>query len=107
VMPVFLDLDKSGIVTAPALTMLTKALLTLRSDPQATAEATVLKGLADATMALFHATGEELRRRDHLVARALQGEPVDLPWLDPETVERARSKSTRKQTAKKRRRPKR
>lgn len=107
VTPAFLDLDKAGIVTAPALNMLTNALLALRSDPQATAEATVLKGLADATMALFHATGEELRRRDHLVARAARGEPVELPWLDGEAAQRARGKPPKKpskRTAKKRRR---
>lgn len=106
VTPVFLDLEKAGIVTAPALNMLTNALLALWSDPKAVTEAKVLNGLADSTMALFHLTGEELLRRDQLVARAARGEQVELPWLDGEAAQRARGKPSRKpskRTAKKRR----
>jgi uncharacterized protein DUF5677 len=107
VMPVFLDLEKAGMVTAPALNMLTDALMALWSDPQAVAEAEVLNSLADATVALFDLTGTELLRRDQLVARAAQGESVELPWLDQKTAQRAhptRQKKPRKQTEKKRRR---
>jgi hypothetical protein len=107
VMPVFLDLEKAGIVTAPTLNMLTNALLALWSDPQAVTEAKVLNGLADSTMALFLLIGEELLRRGQLVARAARGEPVELPWLDQEAAQRARGKPPKKpskRTAKKRRR---
>ena len=107
VMPVFLDLETAGALTPPALNTLTNALLAIWSDPQAVAEAEVLNSLADAAMTLFRLIGAELLRRDQLVARAAQGEPVELPWLDREAAQRARGTPPKKQskrTAKKRRR---
>lgn len=102
VAPTFLDLEQAGAAVPPQLALMTYTLLGLWQDDQGTAEAEIVKGLAESTKVEFELVGGELRRRDALVARAARGEPVELPWLDAPASPRD-SRGPRRQAKRKRR----
>jgi hypothetical protein len=79
--PTFLDLEQAGAAVPPQLALLTYTLLVLWHDDRGATEAEILNGLAQTTATAFEMVGGELRRRDALIARAVRGEAVELPWL--------------------------